>query len=67
VHTRDVNGFMPVHVDAASENANALRALLALDPSGIAEILKDGKNKDGITPLEGVYGDAGGCMEGLPR
>ena len=54
VHKRDVNGFLPVHIAAASENVHVLRALLELDPSGIAEDLKDAKNKDGVTPLEGL-------------
>jgi hypothetical protein len=54
VHKRDVNGLMPVHVAAASENVHALRALLELDPNGMAEDLKDAKNKDGMTPLEGL-------------
>jgi hypothetical protein len=50
----DIHGLTPVHVAAASENAHALRALLSLDPHGIAEDLKDRKNKDGLTPLEGL-------------
>ena len=52
VHKRDVDGLMPVHVAAASENVHALRALLELDPNGMAEDLKDAKNKEGLTPLE---------------
>ena len=51
---RDTNGFMPVHVAAVNENIHALRVLLELDPSGIVEDLKDRKNKDGVTPLEGL-------------
>ena len=43
---------MPVHVAAASENVHALRALLEIDPNGMAEDLKDAKNKEGLTPLE---------------
>ena len=54
MHKRDVNGLMPVHVAAASENVHALRALLELDPNGMVEDLKDAKNKDGMTPLEGL-------------
>ena len=52
VHKRDVNGFLPVHVAACSENLQALRALLELDPNGMAEDLKDLKNTEGMTPLE---------------
>jgi len=51
---RDVYGLTPVHIAAASDNAHALRTLLSLDPRGIAEDLKDRKNQDGITPLEGL-------------
>ena len=54
MHKRDLNGLMPVHVAAASENVYALRALLELDPNGMAEDLKDAKNRDGMTPLEGL-------------
>ena len=54
VHKRDVIGFMPVHVAAARENVCALRTLLELDPNGMAEDLKDEKNKEGMTPLEGL-------------
>jgi hypothetical protein len=54
VHKRDVNGLMPVHLAAASENVHALRALLELDPNDMAEDLKDAKNRDGMTPLEGL-------------
>jgi hypothetical protein len=54
VHMRDIHGLTSVHVAAASENAHALRALSSLDPHRIAEDLKDRKNKDGITPLEGL-------------
>jgi hypothetical protein len=43
---------MPVHVAAANEDLHSLRALLELDPNGMAEDLKDAKNKDGMTPLE---------------
>jgi len=52
VHKRDVNGLMPLHVAAASENVYALRTLLEVDPNGMAEDLKDVKNRDGMTPLE---------------
>ena len=68
MHIRDLNGFMPVHVAAASENAQALRTLLFLDPHGTAEDLKDRKNKDGITPLEGLESSMRStrvCMETL--
>jgi hypothetical protein len=54
VHTRDIHGITQVHVAAAKENAHALRALLSLNSSGIAEDMKDRKNKDGITPLEAL-------------
>jgi len=54
VHLRDPNGFTPVHGSAASENPHALRVLLALDPSGMAEDLKSTKNRDGMTPLEAL-------------
>ena len=52
VHKREVNGLMPVHLAAATENVYALRALLELDPNGMAEDLKDAKNREGMTPLE---------------
>ena len=54
VRMRDVYGLTPVHIAAGSDNAHALRTLLSLDPLGIAEDLKDSKNQDGITPLEGL-------------
>jgi hypothetical protein len=54
VRLRDPNGFTPVHGAAACENPHALRELLALDPSGMAEDLKSTKNKDGMTPLEAL-------------
>jgi hypothetical protein len=43
-----------VHGAAASENVHALRALLELDPSGMAEDLKSAKNTDGMMPLESL-------------
>ena len=52
VHKHDVDGLMPVHVAAANENVHALQALLKLDPNGMAEDLKDAKNKEGLTSLE---------------
>jgi len=48
----NIHGLPPVHIATASENVLALRTMLCLDPRGIAENLKDRKNKDGITPLE---------------
>ncbi|CAA7262594.1 unnamed protein product [Cyclocybe aegerita] len=48
------SGLTPVHVATASENVHTLRALLALDPSGIAEDLKDAGNRDALTPLEAL-------------
>jgi len=46
---RDIPELTPAHI--ASENAHTLRALLSLDPHGIAEDLRDRQNKDGITLL----------------
>ena len=43
---------MSVHIAAAIENVYALRALFEFDPNGMAEDLKDTKNKEGMTPLE---------------
>lgn len=43
---------MPIHVAAASENLHAVRALLELDPNGMAEDLKDTRNKEGMAPLD---------------
>jgi hypothetical protein len=57
-----------LHLAAASENLHALRALLELDPAGMAEDLKDAKNKDGVTPLEGLKSTMRStreCMETL--
>ena len=51
---RDVYGLTPVDIAAGSDNAHALRTLLSLDPLGIAEDLKDNKNREGITPLDGL-------------
>jgi len=39
---------------ACSQNVHALRALLELDPSGMAEDLKFAMNKEGMTPLEAL-------------
>ncbi|CAA7262592.1 unnamed protein product [Cyclocybe aegerita] len=54
IRKRDDSGLTPVHVAAASWNVHALRVLLALDPSGIAEDLKDAGNRDAMTPLEAL-------------
>ena len=54
VHMRDIHGLTLLHIAAASENAHALHALLSLDSHCIAKDLKDRKNKEGITPLEGL-------------
>lgn len=51
IHRRDVNGFLPVHIAAASENVHALRVLLEFD---MTEDLKDAENDGGVTPLEGL-------------
>ena len=51
---RDPNGFTPVHGAAACENPHALRELLALGPSGMAEDLKSTNNRDGMTSLEAL-------------
>ncbi|KIM47235.1 hypothetical protein M413DRAFT_440719 [Hebeloma cylindrosporum] len=45
IHRRDVNGFLPIHIAAASENVHEF---------DMVEDLKDSENDGGVTPLEGL-------------